>query len=144
MHRAIENYLRTGQTDMLIPEGFFIFMEKHDVQFDQDGIEQLLLDEDQGIAGTADLKATAHDGKKRPGPRMQVTIDWKSSKAPTMIHKIKTAWYAYRQGSDEAWVVTFGGEAKQGYSLARVPTDKIERFYKLMGAVRAAIGVLRG
>lgn len=144
MHSAIENFLRYGQEDMLIPEGFHNFMKKHDVQWEKEGIEQLLLDEDQGIAGTADLKATAHDGKKKPGPRMQVTIDWKSSKAPTIIHKIKTAWYAYKQGSDEAWVVAFGGNSKQGYSLARVSTDKIEQFYTLIGAIRAAIGVLNG
>jgi hypothetical protein len=142
MHHAIESYIKTGQTDILIPDGFWNFVKKHEVEFLT--TETLMWNDETGIAGTGDAGASVMDGPKKARVQKKVWIDWKSSKKPTKKHGIQNSWYTVEQGYDEAWVVAFGAETKQGYSLMKIPNEKAKRLHALVGLIKQGIELLRG
>lgn len=141
MHNAIEKYIETGQTDILIPDGFWNFIKKHAIEFIE---SEALIHGDNGIAGRGDAGANATDGPKKAQVRKKVWIDWKSSKKPTKKHAIQNSWYATEKGYDEAWIVAFGAENKQGYSLMKIPYDKMIRLHGAVGLIKKAIDLING
>jgi len=66
-----------------------------------------------GIAARYDAIITT-DGINR------IMIDWKSSKSLQLKHELQVAFNAVETECDEAWVVLFGGETKQGFSVRKV------------------------
>lgn len=67
---------------------------------------------DFGIAGTYDAILQINGSR--------VMIDWKRSKSVNLKHELQTSFNAVEAKADEAWVVTFGGTTKQGYSIRKV------------------------
>jgi len=71
------------------------------------------------------------------GRRVRAVVDWKSSKRPSLKHKIQASIYAMNASLDEqpievAMVVAFGASTKQGFSVAVVERDQIESNYLAM------------
>jgi len=95
-----------------IPVGFWKFLKAECDGMKTLGVETTVYDDENLIAGTYDL-LVEQDGKK-------IVIDWKSSKQVYPGHLVKTAWYAYMAGADEAWVVAWGSKNKCGYQLKKV------------------------
>jgi len=141
MHKAIEMFIERGEESDLIPDGYYNFIEKHDVKFR--GTEILLFNDKDGIAGTCDANADVIDGPKKARVAKNVAIDWKSSKKPTRIHAIKTSWYAVELGCEEAWVVAFGGTNKQGYSLMKISGAKLHALHNVVKLTRQIVELLR-
>jgi len=104
-----------------IPNGFWNFCRDECQGMKMLNAETTVYDDENLIAGTYDLLAE-QDGKK-------ILIDWKSSKKVYHVHKVKTAWYAFRAGADESWVVAWGSKNKSGYQLKKTKTP---------GALKAA------
>lgn len=68
-------------------------------------------------------------------------LDWKSSKKPSLKHKLQLAIYAKNAQWDgekpkQAMVVCFGAENKQGFSTSVIKADEIERIYEGMKRLR--------
>lgn len=141
MHNAIEEFIKTGKTDILIPEGFYNFVKKHDVSFCE--TEILMKCEEYSIAGRADAVADVMDGPKNKRIPKRVLIDWKSSKKPTKKHAIQCAWYAVMQGCDEAWIVAFGASTKQGYSLMKIDCDRIVKLHALVCKISECMRLMK-
>jgi len=75
-------------------------------------LEETVFDEELMLAGRYDALLEIK-GKK-------VLVDWKTSKQVQDKHKCQVAFYAKNSGADEAWVVCFGGNTKQGFSVSKV------------------------
>lgn len=66
-----------------------------------------------------------------------MVLDWKSSAKPSMTHELQLAIYAKNAHWDgekveEAMVVCFGSDNKQGFATRTIKRDKIERIYSGM------------
>ena len=95
-----------------LPQGFWNFLGKECKGMKMLNTETTVYDGDNMIAGTYDLFAE-QDGKK-------IVIDWKNSVKVRPDHLLKTAWYAYQAGADEAWVVAWRSHNKCHYQLKKV------------------------
>jgi cyclophilin family peptidyl-prolyl cis-trans isomerase len=127
MHKAIENFVLNGQDGIQIPPGFHNFWKKYSPRVIK--TETMVKDDVLGVAGTYDILIDVDE--KGVGPCM-VLADWKSGKAPSLEHKIKTSWYATQAGAPQAWIVCFGANTKQGYSLCKITGDDLDRYTRLM------------
>lgn len=129
MHKKIEEYLKAykrmcekGDNKYFKDKGFlqlpigvqnfFIKLKEFKVL----GLEETIFDEELGIAGTYDALLEI-DGKI-------VLLDWKSSKKVQDKHRVQVGFYGHNKGVDIAWVVAFGAENKQGYSISKVDIEK--------------------
>lgn len=75
---------------------------------------------------------------------VRAVVDWKSSKRPSLKHKIQTSIYAKNCFIDEqpiecAMVVAFGADTLQGYSIGYVDQEQIESNYLAMTHIRKAM-----
>ena len=71
------------------------------------------------------------------GRRVRAVVDWKSSKRPSLKHKIQASIYSmnsllYEEPIEVAMVVAFGADNKQGFSVAIVEREQIESNYEAM------------
>jgi len=84
---------------------------------------------DFGIAARYDaiITTNGHD---------RIMVDWKSSKNLQLKHELQVAFNAVETGCDEAWVVLFGGETKQGFSVR-----KVQNLYKKYAIVKHLAGI---
>jgi hypothetical protein len=117
LHDKIENYLKNNLRRQDLPENvqnFFSKIEGYEVI----AVENKVTDKNLLLAGTADAVLRIN------GKRIQ--IDWKSSKKPNDKHKAQVGFYGKNNLCEEGWVVCFGADNKQGFSVGKVD---IERWY---------------
>lgn len=79
--------------------------------------ELTVYDDEYKVAGTFDAEGILECGGIWVG-------DWKSSKAATEEHKVKTAWYAKQRGAKQADVICLGSGNNKGYSRGKVKIDE--------------------
>lgn len=113
-----------------IPAGFWNFVQAETEGMDAIDMEQTVYDDDIMVAGTYDFF-----GKQ---DHKAVLIDWKSSKAVTFDHVLKTCFYAYHKKADEAWVVCFGSPNKCKYQLKKVDKAVIAVGYEIVTLIAKA------
>jgi len=128
-----------------LPEGWANFKNKYEIQVLY--MEERFLDNDLMVCGQPDLvcmiRKRVKSGKPENEWRMMV-LDWKSSKKPSIKHKIQISIYAKNcqwdgQSPDGAMVVCFGAENKQGFSTSTVKKEDIEVTYMGMKHLKKAI-----
>ena len=106
LHLEIENYLlKKGKGNV----GIINFVNKYKPIVL--GTEKTVFSK-FGVAGTYDALVKIGDE--------HVLIDWKRSKNANIKHEIQTAFNAVEARATAAWVVTFGGATKQGFSVRKV------------------------
>lgn len=138
MHDAIENCLRDGTESELLPEGWDNFVDKYSPEFVYG--EERFYDNNLMITGQPDFVGYI-DWK---GQRIRAVVDWKSSKKPSMKHKIQASIYSMNCSIDEqpiegALVVAFGADTKQGFSVGYVSREQIESNYLAMEHIKKAM-----
>ena len=145
MHSAIESYLQTGKRDGL-PDGWDAFEKKYAPELCVS--EQRIYDDSLSVSGQYDFLGYITIG----GERVLAIVDWKSSKKPSIKHKMQCAFYAHNATWDNlspthALVVAFGAENKQRFSASCIDKEQIESMYVGMKHIKAAmdcIGVWTG
>lgn len=120
MHDQCERILKGAEEDF--PD-MMNFIKKYNPKVIS--MEQVIFDKELHLAGKYDALLEI-DGKR-------VLIDWKSSKSVQEKHKAQVAFYAHNTGADEAWVVCFGSDNKQGFSLSKVDINK---YYKRVALLK--------
>ena len=141
MHDAIENYFRTGEFTegrKYLPEGWKNFVEKYEPEFIYG--EERFYDNNLMITGQPDFVGYI----TWKGQRIRAVVDWKSSKKPSMKHKIQASIYSMNCAIDEqpiegALVVAFGADTKQGFSVGFVSREQIESNYQAMEHIKKAM-----
>lgn len=138
MHDAIENWLRDGTESDLLPTGWDNFVNKYSPEFVYG--EERFYDNNLMITGQPDFVGYI-DWK---GQRIRAVVDWKSSKKPSMKHKIQASIYAMNSSIDEqpiegALIVAFGADTKQGFSVGYVSREQIESNYLAMEHIKKAM-----
>jgi hypothetical protein len=120
MHEQCERMLKGEDEDF---PGMQSFMQKYNPEVIS--MEETIFDKELGLAGKYDALLKICD--------LSVLIDWKSSKSVQEKHKAQVAFYAHNKGAQEAWVVCFGTENKQGYSISKVD---IAKYYKRVALLK--------
>jgi hypothetical protein len=137
MHDNIERYLDTGERGEL-PEGWDAFEKKYEPEMLSAEIRfydnKLMVSGQYDFLGYITIK----------GARVLALLDWKSSKKPSIKHRLQVSIYAYNvrwQGERPAcaMVVAFGADNNQRYSASTVTLEQIESNYMGMRHVRAAM-----
>lgn len=127
MHDAIEQYLRDGTESQHLPEGWSNFVEKYKPE--PLVMEKRFFDNQLGVTGQYDF----HGSIEWKGERIPVIIDWKSSKAPRLSHKLQASIYARNVDCvDGAMVVAFGAQNKQRFSGSFITPEQIDQYYGAM------------
>lgn len=149
MHARIEEYFRwpTSCPDMpypkelldKLPAGFINFIEKYQPKVAY--MEERFYDDTLMVTGQPDMVCYIN-GKL-------VVVDWKSSKAVSMKHRLQVSIYAKNAKHEGnlaigAMVVCFGAPTKQGYSLGALDLEKINRYYEAMKHLRSVIDICKG
>jgi hypothetical protein len=141
MHNEIEQYFKNGmriEERKHMPEGWDNFCEKYEPEFVYG--EERFYDNNLMVTGQPDFVGyITYKGK-----RVRAVVDWKSSKRPSLKHKIQTSIYAKNCFIDEqpiecAMVVAFGADTLQGYSIGYVDQEQIESNYLAMTHIRKAM-----
>jgi hypothetical protein len=139
MHLAIENYFNQPTPfPPDVPDGFYNFVKKYNPEAVY--MEERFYDNNLMITGQPDFVGYI-DYK---GRKVRAVVDWKSSKRPSLKHKIQASIYACNSEIDGeqievAMVVAFGSDAKQGFSVAVVERDQIEQNYYAMEHIKHAM-----
>ena len=127
MHDAIEQYLRDGTESQHLPEGWSNFVEKYKPE--PLVMEKRFFDDQLGVTGQYDF----HGSIEWKGERIPVIIDWKSSKAPRLSHKLQASIYARNVDCvDGAMIVAFGAQNKQRFSGSFITSEQIDQYYGAM------------
>ena len=142
MHDAIETYLKTGERGAL-PDGWDAFEKKYQPELCY--AEQRFYDNTLMVTGQPDFVGYITVS----GARVLAVVDWKSSKKPSIKHKLQAAIYATNaewegQKPTHAMVVAFGAETKQGFSASVIDEATIKSYYMGMRHLLAcmdAVGV---
>ncbi len=141
MHDEIEQYFKNGmriEERKHMPEGWDNWCEKYEPEFVYG--EERFYDNNLMVTGQPDFVGyITYKGK-----RVRAVVDWKSSKRPSLKHKIQTSIYAKNCFIDEqpiecAMVVAFGADTLQGYSIGYVDQEQIESNYLAMTHIRKAM-----
>lgn len=139
MHEAIEAWLRAEPKDRdndSVPDGFLNFAKKYNPEVI--ALETTVYDEELGIAGTFDGKMNVTFVEKKKTVKLVISVDWKSSKAVRAKHKMQAGFYTKIDGeSDEGWVVAFGAQNQQGYSLNRQTREQCDVQYEKIKHLKA-------
>lgn len=132
MHDAIEQFFDpdTYRSDLL-PDGWDNFVEKYNPEWVYG--EERFYDNKLMVTGQPDFVGYI----TYKGRRVRAVVDWKSSKRPSLKHKIQASIYSMNASLDEqpievAMVVAFGALTKQGFSVAVVEREQIESNYLAM------------
>ena len=146
MHEAIEQYFRwpveckdMPYHDALrekLPKGFQAFIEKYQPRMVR--MEERFYDDVLMVTGQPDFVGYV-DG-------VLTVLDWKSSKRPSMKHKLQAAIYASNtkhegENAVQAMVVCFGAENKQGYSVCKIGLVDIRKYYQAMKHLKEVINL---
>ena len=146
MHEAIECELRGEGTDLTrlsLPSGWDAFCKKFEPELCY--AEERFFDNELMVTGQPDFVGYI----TVDGERVLAVVDWKSSKKPSLKHKLQLAIYATNakwegEKPSHAMVVAFGAETKQGFSASVIDSEKIGSYYMGMRHLRAcmdAVGV---
>ena len=142
MHMAIESVLQpspipweTGEPDKSdLPAGWDKFVKKYEL--DTIHMEERFYDSTLMVTGQPDWFGYCN-GKL-------MVLDWKSSKKPSIKHKLQLSIYAMNCQFDGdlaegAMVVCFGAENKQGFSTSCMTREQIETTYEAMRWLRKVV-----
>ena len=142
MHEAIEKYFdvdRFRETHLdNLPAGWDNFCEKYEPDWVYG--EERFYDNNLMVTGQPDFVGYIN----WKGKRIRAVVDWKSSKKPSMKHKIQASIYSMNCSIDEqpiegALIVAFGADTKQGYSIGYVDREQIESNYLAMEHIKKAM-----
>jgi hypothetical protein len=141
MHSAIEAYLGGNEDAEGLPAGWWTFIAKYEIRVCY--MEERFYDNVLNVSGQPDLVCYVRERKKGGNWHLMV-FDWKSSKKPSVKHKLQLSIYAKNvewKGEKPvgAVVVAFGAENKQGFSASKVTREQIETNYKAMRHLRACV-----
>jgi hypothetical protein len=164
MHAAIEAYL-VGKGEFVIdadmgiseatyplgsvesvsdwlPAGWAHFIATYEI--DVCYMEERFFDNELMVCGQPDLICFIRERKKKDAKLSLMVLDWKSSKKPSIKHKIQISIYAKNvqwdgQSVDGAVIVAFGSENKKGYATSKVTAEQIEQNYTGMKHLRKLI-----
>ena len=132
MHDAIESCLKGEVYDKdLMPKGWDAFVKKYEP--DLCYAEQRFFDNTLMVTGQPDFVGYINGEL--------AVVDWKSSKKPSIKHALQVSIYAKNaqwngEEPSAAYVVAFGAENKQGFSVTRIDKEKIESNYIGMRLLR--------
>lgn len=140
-HLAIECYLNGDRSERVmgaLPDGWKNFEKKYEIDVIE--MEQRFYDNTLGVSGQPDLVCYL---KKRGSddPFVLTVVDWKSSKKSSIKHLLQLAIYSKNKSFDgnpveQAMVVCFGAETKQGFSATTYKRSKIESAYQAMAKLK--------
>lgn len=141
MHDAIEGYFKTGEFTegrKYLPEGWDNFVDKYRPEMIYG--EERFYDNNLMVTGQPDFVGYI----TYKGRRVRAVVDWKSSKKPSLKHKIQASIYSMNASLDEqpievAMIVAFGANNKQGFSVSVVEREQIESNYLAMEYVSKAL-----
>lgn len=140
MHDSIENYFKDegGFGREHLPEGFDNFVNKFEPEFIYG--EERFYDSKLMVTGQPDFVGYV----TYKGRRVLAVVDWKSSKKPSIKHKLQASIYAKNvewegESPEIALIVAFGADNKQGFSASAVLADQINNNYQAMRHVRQAM-----
>ena len=139
MHTAIENYFNQPTAfPPDVPDGFYNFVKKFDPEVDW--MEQRFRDTKLLVTGQPDWVGDV----TYKGRRVRAVIDWKSSKKPSMKHKLQASIYAnnINPQPEIAIIVAFGGDNKQGYSASVLEWEEIRQNYIGCQYIRKAMDTI--
>ncbi len=129
MHDALELYFRdhdlNDQQVEHLPKKLQLMCDTYAIE--PISMEERLFDTELAVSGRYDMRCM-WDG-------VEAIVDWKSSKAIRITHKIQSCWYAHQAGLSRAVVVAFGG--KSGLSVWIGDDDTVERGYQAFRHIRA-------
>ena len=130
MHEAIENYFKNSITDNPnLPKGWNNFVEKFEPIPLQ--LETRFWDNKLMVSGCPDFVGVV----KYKDVDTSCVIDWKSSKKCKIKFKIQASIYAKNcevageQPPEKAFIICFGADNKQGYSVTVLDREEIENYY---------------
>jgi hypothetical protein len=132
MHDSIEEYFNESGKGNLshLPEGWDGFVERFEPETCY--MEQRFRDNTLMLTGKPDwVGYITHPKTKR---RVLAVLDWKSSKAVQLKHRLQLAIYAKNSSFDGdvpeiAMVVAFGSKTNQKYSIGKIDHEQIENYY---------------
>lgn len=128
MHKIAENCLKAYRDGTEMPDypPVVNFLNKYKPEIL--GVETVVFDDDLMIAGTYDgmIRLTVKMGGKK------VVIDWKTSKAVQLKHKLQGSWYGVVEDADEAWVVLLDSKTKQRYSVTKIGREEMKNNYEIV------------
>ena len=140
MHDSIEESFKLTEKVSLshLPDGWDNFVEKYKPEFVYG--EERFYDNNLMVTGQPDFVGYI----EWKGKRIRAVVDWKSSKKPSMKHKIQASIYSMNCSIDEqpiegALIVAFGADTKQGYSVGYVDREQIESNYLAMEHIKKAM-----
>ena len=122
LHNLIERHLLGEKVEL--PGNVKAFFEKYKVEACY--MEKRFYDNTLGVTGQPDFVGFVNGEL--------AVVDWKSSKKPSIKHSIQAAIYAKNAQWDgkkpeATYVVAFGSENKQGFSVKRTGREKNEEIY---------------
>jgi hypothetical protein len=122
LHDLIERHLRGEKVEL--PDNVKAFFEKYEV--DPCYMEERFYDNTLGVTGQPDFVGFVNGEL--------AVVDWKSSKKPSTKHVIQAAIYAKNAQWDgikpeATYIVAFGSDNKQGFSVKRTKRSKNEEIY---------------
>ena len=138
MHDAIEQSFKGSDDKNHLPDGWDRFVEKFEPEFCYG--EERFYDSKLMVTGQPDFVGYI----TFKGRRVLAVVDWKSSKKPSIKHKLQASIYATNVEWDGdkpeiALIVAFGADNKQGFSASAVTADQIGNNYKAMLHVKRAM-----
>ena len=141
MHDVIEGYFKTGEFTegrKYLPEGWDNFVDKYRPEMIYG--EERFYDNNLMVTGQPDFVGYI----TYKGRRVRAVVDWKSSKKPSLKHKIQASIYSMNASLDEqpievAMIVAFGADNKQGFSVSVVEREQIKSNYLAMEHVKKAM-----
>lgn len=141
MHEAIEKFFDADSfRSDLLPEGWDKFVQKYEPEFVYG--EERFKDNQLMLTGQPDFVGYI----KYKGRKVSAILDWKSSKAVQLKHRLQIAIYnknAYVDGinPEVSMVVAFGANNKQKYSVSVLDKDDIENYYQASKLLKEVINL---
>ena len=138
MHDAIEQSFKEGGGEGHLPEGWQNFVDKFEPEFCYG--EERFYDSTLMVTGQPDFVGYI----TFKGRRVLAVVDWKSSKKPSIKHKLQASIYATNvewdgEKPELALIVAFGADNKQRFSASAVSADQIANNYQAMRHVKKAM-----
>jgi len=141
MHDALERFYRSGGQDFdarHLPDNFGDWRAAHKVE--PIAYEETIYDDELLISGRFDMEAMV-DG-------VHTVLDWKSSSAVRLSHKLQACWYAYHKTrvdgapATRAMVVAFGTRGAPAVWIGD-PQQVLDGYTVISLLARAAVGCAR-
>ena len=140
MHDAIEQSFKDGGGEEHLPEGWQNFVDKFEPEFCYG--EERFYDSTLMVTGQPDFVGYI----TFKGRRVLAVVDWKSSKKPSIKHKLQASIYATNvewdgEKPELALIVAFGADNKQRFSASAVSADQIANNYQAMRHIKKAMAL---